>query len=364
MAWVLVGLEAVLSDPGCNRVVLRDKTGKPALCFSRRRECAWTWEEAKGRLIKGDALPEAIREHFGEDHSVCECYCGKDKVIYALENGSVRVRRQELSPDDRAQTRDPFRDEGRRKLMEVLGIAKSKRKAKMKQAGRLCSVVESALPAGGSATLRVLDIASGRSYLGFTLIHSLAERGYQVHLRGLEADPALVEKCREIAAKLGYENCTFEVTDVAEYSARKGHYEVLVSLHACDTLTDDAIRIACEARIPFVFLVPCCQHEFRDQLDDYSLSWMSRYGLVEERLADVLTDGFRCLVLDSMGYEVKVLHFVTSDITPKNLLIQAVLRSAPRPALVREALSFLWEFNIHPKLARIFGRIGIQGERL
>ena len=118
-------------------------------------------------------------------------------------------------------------------------------------------------------------------------------------------------------------------------------------------MSDEAIRIACGGRVPLLFVAPCCQHELRHQWKAHPLQWVSRYGLLEQRLADVLTDAFRCTVLEALGYRVKVLRFAAPDITPKNLLIQAQLASGPDPRRAADARTFLRQFGVRPRLAAL-----------
>jgi hypothetical protein len=177
-----------------------------------------------------------------------------------------------------------------------------------------------------------------------------------VSLHGIDRDPELVAKCRDITKALGWPDTAFETADLRSYSIGPDEYDVVVSLHACDTLSDEAIRIACEGRVPLAFLAPCCQHELRHQWKDHPLEWMARYGLLEQRLADVLTDGLRCLAMDAMGYQVNVLRFVEPEITPKNILIQGRLVSEPRPARVKEARAFMELFHVRPRLAAFLDR--------
>ena len=48
------------------------------------------------------------------------------------------------------------------------------------------------------------------------------------------------------------------------------------------------------------------------------------YGILEERQAELLTDGIRALLLESEGYTTKVFEFVSTEHTAKNVMITAV----------------------------------------
>ena len=64
-----------------------------------------------------------------------------------------------------------------------------------------------------------------------------------------------------------------------------------------------------------------------------------RHGIVRERMAALLTDEIRTLVLEDMGYQVDVIEFVDLDNSPKNLMLRAMRsgkRSEKGRALARE----------------------------
>jgi hypothetical protein len=59
------------------------------------------------------------------------------------------------------------------------------------------------------------------------------------------------------------------------------------------------------------------------------------------------------MVLEAMGYRVKVLRFAAPDVTPKNLLIQAELTGGPRPERAEAARDFLRRFGVRLRLAAL-----------
>ena len=52
-----------------------------------------------------------------------------------------------------------------------------------------------------------------------------------------------------------------------------------------------------------------------------------RHGILEERQAEILTDGIRALLLEANGYKTKVFEFISNEHTGKNLMIAAVKSS-------------------------------------
>ena len=350
MPYPMMGLASTLADEECTAVRLVSTADGTKAVVSREGEDGWASDDAGAGPVHTQELLAHIQAGFGERWDRVECALGAETVVYALEGGSVRVLREPQEAE--------APQAGLQELVGALGIPKSKRRPKLKQARQFARIVQAALAGAGPGPLRVLDLACGRSYLGFVLAHALAAGGRRVTLHGVDSQPALVEKCREIAGTLGWANATFAVEDLYAYSVAPGAYDLAVSLHACDTLTDEAIRIACAARVPHFFAAPCCQHELRHAWQQHPLRWMSRYGLLEQHLADVLTDGFRCMVLEAMGYRVKVLRFTAPDVTPKNLLIQAELAGAPQPERAEAARAFLDQFGVHLRLGALLDAQG------
>ena len=102
--------------------------------------------------------------------------------------------------------------------------------------------------------------------------------------------------------------------------------DMVVTLHACDTATDFAIKKAVDWGARVIFTVPCCQHEVNKQIENELLSPVFQYGLLKERISALLTDGIRANLLEEAGYETQVLKFISMEHTPKNILIRAVKR--------------------------------------
>ena len=63
-----------------------------------------------------------------------------------------------------------------------------------------------------------------------------------------------------------------------------------------------------------------------------NLSILTRYGIVKERTAALMTDAIRANLLTESGYRTQLLEFVDLSHTPKNLLIRAVRAVIPGSA--------------------------------
>ncbi len=166
-----------------------------------------------------------------------------------------------------------------------------------------------------------------------------------------------MERCTALATALGAEGLRFEVGDIATFAAR-GPVDLVVSLHACDTATDDALAQGVRWRAPVVLAAPCCHHYVQAQLRRAAtpapFDLLTRHGILRERLGDALTDAMRAALLRLHGYRVDVVEFVASRHTPRNTMLRAVRTGSGPDAGVRsdyEQLAAMWQ--VRPKLAEL-----------
>jgi SAM-dependent methyltransferase len=197
--------------------------------------------------------------------------------------------------------------------------------------------------------LTVADMGCGKGYLTFGAWH-LFHRVWQrpVCVLGVETRPELTAGANSVAVRIGAAGLTFVTGDIA--SAELPLLDALIALHACNTATDDALRRGVEARARLLVVAPCCHQEVRPQLGQpQPLAEVLRHGLMAERMAEWATDGLRALFLEWAGYRVKLIEFVASEHTPKNLMLAAVKVGEPfRDTAARERiLRFKDFFGIH-----------------
>jgi SAM-dependent methyltransferase len=216
-------------------------------------------------------------------------------------------------------------------VMTPDGRVRTRSYGKFRQVNRFLELVEDVLPSLPSeGPLRVVDFGSGKSYLTFALQHLLREvHGRDAEIVGLDLKRDVIEHCAALARRLGAEGLQFEVGDIAGYEA-PGPIDLVVSLHACDTATDEALAQAVRWDARAILAVPCCQHELLAQIENVDLAALLGHGLLKERFAAEVTDAARAQLLELAGYEVQVLEFVEPEQTAKNVLIRAV-RRAGRP---------------------------------
>lgn len=202
--------------------------------------------------------------------------------------------------------------------------------------------------------IRIVDFGCGKSYLTFALYYYmkiLCKRDIQVV--GLDLKEKVIEECNSLAQKYGYENLNFVCGDVVQYQALEA-VDMVVTLHACDTATDYALKKAISWGAKVIFTVPCCQHEVNGQIKNELLQPLLKYGLLKERIAALVTDGIRANLLEEQGYQVQIMEFIDMEHTPKNILIRAVRESNPQKRVtnVGKMAQFLGVENTLQKLLK------------
>lgn len=172
-------------------------------------------------------------------------------------------------------------------------------------------------------SITVLDCACGKSYLTFVLNYYIKEiLKKQCHFIGLDYSNTVIEASRKIAQNLGYNNMEFKVTDIRNYNANR-EVNLVISLHACDTATDEAIALAVKNNAKAIVVVPCCHRELLNQYSYQPFEQILKHGILKARMADVLTDGMRTMLLEALGYKTSIVEYISPLETPKNLMIRA-----------------------------------------
>jgi SAM-dependent methyltransferase len=190
----------------------------------------------------------------------------------------------------------------------------------------------------------LIDVGCGRGVLTFAAWHALSERGSAPHVVGVERRPDLVASATAIAAELGPNPPEFVVGDVASVTLPAA--DVFVALHACNTATDDAIRRGIGAGARVIVVAPCCHQQIRPQLGrPEPLAAVLGHGLMAERMAEWVTDALRTLHLRWAGYRTKVVEFVGSEHTQKNVMIAGLRAGEPfTDVAARDAIVAMREF--------------------
>lgn len=179
--------------------------------------------------------------------------------------------------------------------------------------------------------LEVADMGCGRGALTLAAWQLLRrQESLDARIVGVETRPDLVRDAQALANRLHFEGLRFAAGSIE--SVDLAHLDILVALHACNTATDAAIRRGVASGARLILVAPCCHQEVRPQLGaPPPLTPILQHGLMAERLAEWLTDGLRALHLEAVGYQVRMVEFVASEHTPKNLLLSGVRTDPPTP---------------------------------
>lgn len=227
-------------------------------------------------------------------------------------------------------------------VMTPEGVVRKAKYAKFRQVNRFLELVNDIVPSlPKSGTLHVVDFGCGKSSLTFAIHHLLANiHGRDVRILGLDRNRDVINSCRETARDLELDGIEFQVGDIASCSV-DFPVDLAVSLHACDTATDDALARAIAWNAGAILAVPCCQHEIARKLKSNQLDTIAGYGILKERLAELATDALRAAALEIAGYKTQVVEFIEMEHTPKNLLLRAVRASRDPRHTRRKVESYL-----------------------
>ena len=111
--------------------------------------------------------------------------------------------------------------------------------------------------------------------------------------------------------------------------------DMVIALHACDIATDMAIAKGIQAGAQFIIVSPCCHKQIRSVMKHQNaLSPILKNGILEERQAEIITDGIRALLMEAHGYRTQVFEFISSEHTGKNLMITGVKSTPNKNALI------------------------------
>ena len=252
-------------------------------------------------------------------------------------------------------------------VMTAEGAIVRSRYDKFRQINRYLEFVEDILPElDKDRELTLIDFGCGKSYLTFALYYYLTvKKQYRIRMIGLDLKKDVMEHCQELAEKYGYDRLTFLTGDIADYDGVE-QVDMVVSLHACDTATDYALEKALQWNAKVIFAVPCCHHELNRQMHSTEMNPVLKYGLIQERMAALMTDAFRADVLELEGYQVQVLEFIDMEHTPKNILIRAVKQNTPlffekKEKLLDSLQTCMGIWNVNPLFYRL--RLGGEDEK-
>ena len=206
------------------------------------------------------------------------------------------------------------------------------------------------------ARVRIVDCGCGRALLSFAACHYLRDvAGIAVGLVGVDEDSEVVASAEALRERLGEEDVELVQARILEYEPREGA-DIVLSLHACDTATDEALAQGVKWGARLILAAPCCQHELHHRIERSEFGAVLRHGILRERMADILTDSLRAAALRVMGYKADVIEFISPGHTAKNLMIRAEkVRGIHRRAMADEYVRLRDFWGVAPAIEALLG---------
>jgi len=285
-----------------------------------------------------------------------------------------RALEQNLSHDKKKDrlldASDPFlREVG---IADAKGVIKPSRQDKYKQVEEFLRLLSPALNAAIDAgqihkpnadnPLPITDLGCGHAYLTFAAHQFLMNSGIPVVVTGIDIRPDSRDRNNAIAEKLGItKTISFKAEEISKTTSDSA--DIAIALHACDTATDDAIAWAVNGGAKLLLIAPCCHHDIQKQIDAAPEPWgaLTKFGLMKERLGDLLTDSFRAQLLRLVGYRVEVIEFIGGEHTPRNLMIRAVKTDAkPEQLDIDRYLEITAQWGVKPALEKKLSTLNIR----
>lgn len=245
---------------------------------------------------------------------------------------------------------------------------------KFRQINRFLEFINDILPeiTRGKAAgepVRVADFGCGKSYLTFAVHYYLKNvKKLPCEIEGLDLKKEVIDYCNKIVSDLNLEGISFSTGDISDYSG-KNSPDIVVTLHACDTATDFALKYAVSRDAKAILSVPCCQHEVNKQIQEAMKESESsenpgfsqfdaivKWGIIREKFSSLLTDALRGQYLETQGYSVQMLEFIDIEHTPKNILIRAVKKNVKDDKKIEkikgDIQSLVSVFGISPEILK------------
>lgn len=333
--------------------------------FSAKQDITQNYlpDEVEAHLDELLALPFSSIQLRLTDEDINIQITKKGKAIIHRE-GTNQHRQAELSHDAPkvlpipADTPDPF--------LQTIGIMTSDGRIKADMQDKFAQINQfltlldhtGVLNDFDHSPIHVLDCGCGSSHLSFATYHYLNDiRGIPATLDGVDVNAKLMDKSNGFSRELGLNDACFYAAPIINYQPQLPP-DIVIALHACDTATDEALALGIHYGAGIIMAAPCCHHDLHKQLEAREpFQPVMRHGILKERLADILTDSFRALILRIMGYKTDVVEFISSDHTGRNLLIRAVRRGKTGdPAALREYTELKAFWGVTPYLEKLLSQ--------
>ena len=252
-------------------------------------------------------------------------------------------------------------------LLRTIGLAdgegkvRASMRGKYDQVNEFLKVVKDVLGDRKEDSFTVVDCGCGKAYLTLSLYFYLTQTlGFgDVKVIGIDRRNDVITAAQKMAQQLDVaDKVLFVESDLASYQLEKA--DMVISFHACDTATDEALAKGVEWKARYILSAPCCQHELQKSLAALgggnegaagTFGGLLRQSILRERLCDILTDSFRAMILRILGFRTQVIEFVSSEATARNILLKCEYGVKPgQPGPVSEYLNLRDYWKVTPWL--------------
>ncbi len=220
--------------------------------------------------------------------------------------------------------------DGSEPFLRVLGVSDEhgrvydRRQAKFRQINRFLELVRDVEDRLPKDEIRICDLCCGKSYLSFAVYHYFANvKQYRVRMTGIDLKPDVIEYCSRAARELGFDGLSFVCGDIRAYETEV-RPQLVISLHACDIATDIVLEKAISWQTDVILSTPCCHHELNHTINCPTLSFITDYSMLRQKLCDAATDALRLCHLEAEGYTTAAIELIDPDETPKNIMLRAI----------------------------------------
>ena len=242
-------------------------------------------------------------------------------------------------------------------MSDLLGRIKPSKMDKYKQVDEFLRLISQTLDSDllKQDEISVVDLGCGHAYLTFAVGEFLKDKYKKVSILGVDERDESKEHNEKVALKLKVD-AKFIAAKIADTPNQR--VDIAIALHACDTATDDAIYWAVKNNAKVIMAAPCCMHDLQTQVTQAPEPWglLTKYGLVSERLIDLITDSLRAQILKLLGYRVDIVEFIGGEHTARNILIRAVKSNQSASDIDKDRYQqMLTQWQIKPYLAKLLG---------
>ena len=280
----------------------------------------------------------------------------KDEALVSVSK--VKLSR-DLSHDRQKQRMLPESNQVFKALdmSDLLGRIKPSKMDKYKQVDEFLRLISQTLDSDllKQDEISVVDLGCGHAYLTFAVGEFLKDKYKKVTILGVDERDESKDHNEKVALKLKVE-AKFIAAKIADTPNQR--VDIAIALHACDTATDDAIYWAVKNNAKVIMAAPCCMHDLQTQVTQAPEPWglLTKYGLVSERLIDLITDSLRAQILKLLGYRVDIVEFIGGEHTARNILIRAVKTNQSASDIDKDRYQqMLTQWQIKPYLAKLLG---------